>query len=560
MSANWTQTWTKITNGTKLLEDQRQNLAGSFLTQLTTILDLTPSLESPSQAGLIAGYQGVRNGFSAAVSAPAWQVVWGNNLVQLGQIISTALASVQTPSTDPQTILTFLTQYMVDQDYRIASRDILRGSWVAAPAHTPNPNGEVVRLTVDRWGNPLENGFADVVSFVCQLDAQSGTTFGQEVFSVQGRQFLDILTALNTTFGSGSATSMTGITGDTTQALVLNPSFADASGTGASFQLTNWTQSFLVGTASLLSLNTTDYYRPCAIESTPASLQVDSACTVTLTQTLASRRGALARGTAYFSQLAINNVIGAGTGQVIVSIGNQTWSYTFTGLETDWILLRPTIDENLYFENFDESNLEVSITVVCTAGYVLIDDFLWAPFATFDGVLYAVVGGDVGFLVNDAGSFTDTEPRQSSPTTAPGKVQWGLAVAYGRSLPSIVPAPTSAPTVALAGAGAGNVNNGAHTYAVTFVGQNGTESIAGATAAVTVVDKTVDGKVSITNIPLGPTGTTARKVYRSVAATTTPLKLLTTIADNVTTTYTDNTADGSLGANSPAYTMINDPS
>ena len=104
-----------------------------------------------------------------------------------------------------------------------------------------------------------------------------------------------------------------------------------------------------------------------------------------------------------------------------------------------------------------------------------------------------------------------------------------------------------APTVALAGAGAGNVDNGAHLYAVTFVTASG-ESGLGASASVTVTDKTVNGQVSITAIPIGPSGTTARKVYRTVAAGSV-FKLLTTIANNTGTTATDNTADASLGAN-----------
>lgn len=561
MSANWTQTWSKITNGTKAIEDQRRNIASTFLTQLSTIIDLTPALESPNQAAFLAGFQAVRGSFAAAVSSPAWQVVWSANLLQLGQIISTLVASVQTPSTDINTIIDSLTEYMMDAGYRIETRDITRGAWTPVPAYTPNFNGDVVRLTVDRWGNPLESGFADVVSFVCQLDAQSGTNFGQEVFSVVGRRFLDILTALDTTFGSGLSASMTGVTGDTTQALILNPSFSDSSGTGASFQLTNWDQTFSGGaTAAQLSTDTTNYYRPCAIESTPASLKMTAGGSAIFTQTLASRRGALTPNTPYFSQLAINNVIGAGAGSVTVSIGSKTWLYTFTGLETDWVLLRPTIDEDLYFENFNETDLEVVITVQCSAGYILIDDFLWAPMTPFDGVLYSVVGGDVTFLVDDAGSFTDTEPRQSSPSTAPGKVQWGLAVAFGRSLPSTMPAPTTAPTVALAGAGAGNVNNGAHTYVVTYVGANGTESPQSSGNAVTVVNNAADGRVAVSAIPVGPAGTASRRIYRSKAATTTPLYLLTTIADNVTVVYQDNIADASLPSTvPPSVTMISDP-
>jgi hypothetical protein len=57
-------------------------------------------------------------------------------------------------------------------------------------------------------------------------------------------------------------------------------------------------------------------------------------------------------------------------------------------------------------------------------------------------------------------------------------------------------------------------------------------------------------QTALTGIAIGPTGTTSRKVYRTVAGGS-QLKLVTTIANNTATTYTDSTADGSLGANAP---------
>lgn len=55
----------------------------------------------------------------------------------------------------------------------------------------------------------------------------------------------------------------------------------------------------------------------------------------------------------------------------------------------------------------------------------------------------------------------------------------------------------------------------------------------------------------LTSIPVGPSGTTGRKVYRTAVGGST-YKLLTTIANNTTTTFTDTTADGSLGADAPS--------
>ena len=58
-------------------------------------------------------------------------------------------------------------------------------------------------------------------------------------------------------------------------------------------------------------------------------------------------------------------------------------------------------------------------------------------------------------------------------------------------------------------------------------------------------------QAALSGIAVGPTGVTARKLYRSVANAS-PLKLLTTLANNTATTYTDAAADATLGAAAPA--------
>lgn len=91
-----------------------------------------------------------------------------------------------------------------------------------------------------------------------------------------------------------------------------------------------------------------------------------------------------------------------------------------------------------------------------------------------------------------------------------------------------------------------------------FVNPSGTYYSCGANSnadidagsAPPTIDLTAQRQVALSSIPAGPTGTTSRKVYRTVAGGT-QLKLLTTLADNTTTTYTDTTADASLGTNAP---------
>jgi hypothetical protein len=87
---------------------------------------------------------------------------------------------------------------------------------------------------------------------------------------------------------------------------------------------------------------------------------------------------------------------------------------------------------------------------------------------------------------------------------------------------------------------------GSYYYAMTYV-IDGVEIILGTVSnTITVSSKSID-----LDLPVGIATCTARKIYRTEAGGST-LKLLTTINDNTTTTYQDNTVDGSLGANIPS--------
>lgn len=99
---------------------------------------------------------------------------------------------------------------------------------------------------------------------------------------------------------------------------------------------------------------------------------------------------------------------------------------------------------------------------------------------------------------------------------------------------------------------AGNVDNGTHSYKVTFVDPRGETEAGTASVVVTVADRLVNGQVQLTQIPTGDALVTSRRIYRTVAGNAAPWRLLATLADNTTTTYTDNIADASLGANAPS--------
>lgn len=125
-----------------------------------------------------------------------------------------------------------------------------------------------------------------------------------------------------------------------------------------------------------------------------------------------------------------------------------------------------------------------------------------------------------------------------------------LSDAYGGEALGIISAPTAL-TAVLAGVGTGNLANGVYKYKVTFVGTNGETEAGTASAPVTVTDWSVDGQLSLSAIPVGPTGVSARKIYRTLAGGS-DYYLVTTLNDNSTATYVDNIADGSLTTAAPS--------
>lgn len=112
------------------------------------------------------------------------------------------------------------------------------------------------------------------------------------------------------------------------------------------------------------------------------------------------------------------------------------------------------------------------------------------------------------------------------------------------------PAPVAPDVDMISPAAPGNVTNGIHRWLQTFVTADGETNAGQVSEALEVVDKAVNGKVTVA-LSIGGAAVTARKVYRTVAGGSTYM-LVGTIANNADTSYTDNVADGSLGVGAPA--------
>jgi len=126
----------------------------------------------------------------------------------------------------------------------------------------------------------------------------------------------------------------------------------------------------------------------------------------------------------------------------------------------------------------------------------------------------------------------------------------GWVVTLTGSAPLAVDDGITAPATNLAAAvGSAGALTGAYYYTQTFVTALGETAPWPGTA--TVVNPSAQ-QVNLTSIPIGPAGVIARRIYRTPAVSGVvdqkDYRLVATINDNSTTTYTDNLADGSLGA------------
>jgi hypothetical protein len=96
---------------------------------------------------------------------------------------------------------------------------------------------------------------------------------------------------------------------------------------------------------------------------------------------------------------------------------------------------------------------------------------------------------------------------------------------------------------------AGSITRTAISYAITWDDDWYVPGAVSNTIAIVTAQN-----ISLSNIPLGPIGTVNRKIYRKSSETGGGYRLIATLANNTSTTYTDTTADASAGTLMPGVT------
>lgn len=106
---------------------------------------------------------------------------------------------------------------------------------------------------------------------------------------------------------------------------------------------------------------------------------------------------------------------------------------------------------------------------------------------------------------------------------------------------ALIPAPGIPTALTAADGGAGAIAAGTYEWAVSFQTAAGETAIGAVSNALVL---SINHQANLTAIPLGGPGTTGRRIYRRLNGGA--FALVTTIANNTTTTFTDNVVTGSL--------------
>lgn len=376
---------------------------------------LFQAIESDWADDISAGAQGIRDALSGSISPEIAQAV---QRPFLRQYCKTVIR--RGDLNDDQDMLDELYQYMYDNDLYVQSRQINFATPTATAGNVGN--GQIIRLTKDKYNFDLEACHIEQKRAKCILDFNTGTRRGQETFSFEGvtpgRDMLE---------RSGSGLSATVSALSTDNSILGNASFSAFGGTAAApTSIGSWT----IGTIGSHSFDSTNYFRLAPGDTTGYAINLKA--TETLSQKISTRGGKLDLSRPYMLAVVWNAAVGTANGTLRCSVGTSTRTVTVTGA-TGWTvtLVPSTPGQSSWYRVAAQNDIQATLVYTRTSGNLLIDDVIWAPGVEFDGhwywILPASAAGWNPFRVDDQFTWTDSEVRP--------KIQYWVWWAWNRFLP-----------------------------------------------------------------------------------------------------------------------------
>lgn len=268
-------------------------------------------------------------------------------------------------------------------------------------------NGQMLRLTRDRYNFPMENQHVDSKRARCIRDRNTGTNLGNETFFLEGqagaRDGLQIS-------GSGAGVIVTGATAD--DSLLSNASFDNTDSASAPTEITDWTASATINSTNF-DFDATNYFRAAPSASTSYALNVKAS--TTLTQKRSVKNATFSQDIPYMLCVMFNAAVGSAVGTLTARMGAVATSVATSGLAGWRALLVPTsTGQSCWYRQFQQEDLQIQLQWARTSGNLLIDDVLWIPGTYFDGSYYwlmpATATAYIPFRVNDTYTFADSAP------------------------------------------------------------------------------------------------------------------------------------------------------
>lgn len=265
-------------------------------------------------------------------------------------------------------------------------------------------NTNIYRLTTDRNSQDIENCAASTKEFKCIADQNTGASGGQEEWQVRHlSNFHDELDWLH------HGDSGTFIGKDPENGLGTNMSFQELSGTvntnmSANDTITGWEVATGLITDMQFTDNDTFQSSPTEKGGTAYSLQLSANAKLVQTLRTEGQNIDLTVPHIFIVHYKAQNSC---DGTLTIRLGSNTASATVTGA-IGWQTLALTMDQNLWYSNFDEDDLDLEIELSSnTTGELLLDYMIFDEMEPFDGHWWAIVSGDTFALVDDTFTFTD---------------------------------------------------------------------------------------------------------------------------------------------------------
>lgn len=336
---------------------------------------------------------------------------------------------IGSPATEPSAILDDLFTYFTDNSVTVQSRDVSLTTPAAGGSNVGN--GVMYRLKVDAAGNDLEAQTLGDKTCTCIRDNRSGAPTGAEIFRLTDEAVKPDRITIG---GSGEVVEMAAMVAD--GGILQNPSFSTWAGAAATLtSVSGWTTDS--GNWNAFEVTTSGTYRPSSSQdTTPYAMIIDG--NDILIQDLSTRRMGLDPKVPIFVQVAVKRTNSC-DGTLTVRWGAVSASVDMTTLTNGvWSTLRIGVDEDNWFENFNENSFTFEIELASrTTGEAVVDDVIVRAMTPYDGDWYAIVGGTTPFVVGDVFTMGSDSEHASN-----GVIQRLLHRGFRKYLPATTGTPT----------------------------------------------------------------------------------------------------------------------